>query len=689
MRSSSAMYTIARSRLTTFAVLISTSALALTSSGCNTGDSGPPVTALYVVPSSLDALQEESFFDHPWPSDLRLEAGAPRLRGFYNPRGLPIIQTYIDAMDGKLDGFSPAAAGFLRFDGPIDDTTLPATPTAALAEDASVQLIDVDPASPERGKRSRISLQWREDEGVYLRANTLSFMPTVGFPLRPHTRYAFVVTDKVRGKQGGELLPSADLLASVGRVQATTAAMAEAHKAMAPTIDALADAGIDKYRIAHLAVFTTADPVRELFSVRDHLRKSFPAPTVFGEQWRVKPPSATFTEYIGAYGPSPNYQEGKLPFQKAGDGGQFKIVGGEPQVVDTFSPRFSLTVPKEAACPMPTAGYPVVLYAHGTGGDYESYVRDGTAEALAEHCIAGMGTDQIFHGTRPGAPPDGDESTIQLLFFNFENPVAARTNGRQSAIDEVQRARLFTESHLSVPASISVTSREVRFDPSRVMFFGHSQGGLNGPLYLAADDSSRGGVLSGSGALITIGLLEKTKPEPSVSALVKTLFLGLSNDEAAEANEFHPIISLAQMIVDVVDPIHYGRSITAEPRQGFTPKSVYMTEGINPDGTGDNYAPPHGIEAHALAIGLPLQIPFERVISELSWGGAGEAKIPRSGLSGNLARGTASGVLAQWSVPADAGDGHFVVFRVPQARAQAAQFLRNLADDTRGRVPFP
>jgi hypothetical protein len=299
-----------------------------------------------------------------------------------------------------------------------------------------------------------------------------------------------------------------------------------------------------------------------------------------------------------------------------------------------------------------------------------------------------MGVDQIFHGTRPGAPIGGESNTVELLFFNFENPIAARTNGRQSAIDEVQRARLFTERHATIPASISVTRHEIRFDASRLTFFGHSQGGLNGPLYLAADDSARGGVLSGSGALITVGLLEKTKPTPSVSALVKTIFLGLRGEEEAEADEFHPIISLAQTIVDVVDPIHYGRHIVTAPREGFAPKSVYMTEGINPDGTGDSFAPPHGIEAHALAIGLPLQVPFQRAITEMQWGGIGEVVIPESGLSGNLASGAASGVIGQWAVPPDE-DGHFVIFDVPEAKAQAAQFLRNLADNARGRVPSP
>jgi hypothetical protein len=113
-----------------------------------------------------------------------------------------------------------------------------------------------------------------------------------------------------------------------------------------------------------------------------------------------------------------------------------------------------------------------------------------------------------------------------------------------------------------------------------------------------------------------------------------------------------------------------------------------MTEGINPDGTGDNFAPPHGIEAHALSLGLPLQLPGEHAIVEEAWGAAPPVMVPAGGLSGNLAGGAASGVLAQWAVPAG-HDGHFVVETVPAARTQAAQFCRNLADDPKGKVPAP
>src|SRR5262249_57199191 len=110
-------------------------------------------------------------------------------------------------------------------------------------------------------------------------------------------------------------------------------------------------------------------------------------------------------------------------------------------------------------------------------------------------CLATMGVDQIFPGMPPGSPELTGKGTVEIVFFNCQNIEAARTNVRQSALDEVQRARLFTESAMTVPAAISVTGSEIRFDARRLLFFGHSQGGLNGALYLATDKSALGGVL--------------------------------------------------------------------------------------------------------------------------------------------------------------------------------------------------
>jgi hypothetical protein len=390
-------------------------------------------------------------------------------------------------------------------------------------------------------------------------------------------------------------------------------------------------------------------------------------------------------EYVGKYGPSPNYQKGLLPFVSPRDGGEFNFVGGAPAVVDTFDSRFSLTIPTSDKCPIPTNGYPIALYAHGTGGNFRSYARDGTAGSLAARCIASMGVDQIFHGKRPGAPPPDDDNAVALRFFNVDNVLAARTSNRQSALDEVQRARLFTETHIQIPEKISVWGKTVSFDPSRVMFFGHSQGGLNGPLFLAADDQALGGVLSGSGAIMSITLTQKTQPAPSVADIVKSIMLGLRTEEFGEVDMFHPALSFAQMLVDVTDPIHYARHVIKEPRAGMKPKSIYMTVGIDEFGHGDSYSPPQGIEMHAVAMGLPLISNSQQIgIPEMLWtGGPGIIHLPDSpqampmGIKNNLANMQATGGLAQWA-PAEGSDGHFVVFDIAGARKQADLFINTL-----------
>jgi hypothetical protein len=112
-----------------------------------------------------------------------------------------------------------------------------------------------------------------------------------------------------------------------------------------------------------------------------------------------------------------------------------------------------------------------------------------------------------------------------------------------------------------------------------------------------------------------------------------------------------------------------------------------MTEGVNEDGSGDSYAPPHGIEVQAVSAGLPLQNPVIHPIVEMVDTDLQPITIPSDGLSGNLAGGKGSGVLAQWHPGTH--DGHFVLYYAPGAMDQATGFLRQLMDDPNGRVPAP
>ncbi|MCI4370871.1 MAG: hypothetical protein L3J81_06045, partial [Thermoplasmata archaeon] len=373
---------------------------------------------------------------------------------------------------------------------------------------------------------------WRQAVGDYWDPDTLVVGPALGYPLLPATKYAIVVTTGVKATSGAPIGPSPDLSAVLG-LTPTNATNAPVQALFVPALADLAALGIPASAIAHFTSFTTNDPAAELFSVADGVPTDIPAPTILTDtdagitdagsgssfQWNpadVEP--GIYDVYSGWYGPAPNYQQGVAPYTASGGNFVFDP-SGHAVVQNTFPMRFTLVVPNQAPCPMPTNGYPILMYAHGTGGDYRSVIVEGgsVGDAMARQCVASIGTDDIFHGARPGAPPLGDpgaEGIEEAAFYNFANPNAMRTNTRQSAIDVVQEARLFTETKLTVPASIAVTKAPITFDPTKVLFMGHSQGSLNGPLYFAADSSARGGVLSGAASGVPITLLDKTSPSP-------------------------------------------------------------------------------------------------------------------------------------------------------------------------------
>ncbi len=624
---------------------------------------GPPV-ARFVVPATPAELDGDAWFNHPWPSDFRKDGSAIRLDGWPDPRKSPLLGRYRSQLKGKIDGFSPAAAGYFSFEGPLDEASLPASARASLDAGSSVQIIELD-----TGKRYPLVWKFRAPVGdYYLTTNTLSWAPAHGHPLKPATRYATVVTTSAKGP-AGNAAPNAqlkELLDGKGSLAA----------AWGPAIDAVVKAGVARDKIAHLTVFTTYNPVAETIAVAEDVRQ-LPAPKVKTLTLEMES-TAEKDRYDGVYEGSPDYQRGTPPFLS--EGGDFVFEGGKPVKQRDFALRFKLVVPNGTKCPMPIAGYPIVLYAHGTTGDWTSFISEGTADALVAKCIASMGVDQIFHGTRPGAPALDDpnaDSKISLLFFNLENALAARTNGRQSAIDEVARARLVATGGLNIPAEISATKSPILFDPKRIAFLGHSQGGLNGPLFMAVDDTARGGVLSGAGSAISYSLLLKVKPDPSIAGLVKA-FLNVSADNADELGPLHPAMSLVQTVVDPTDPLHYYGALARAPFPGRTPKSVLMTEGVASDGSGDNYAPPRTIEAGAVAGGFPLIEPVVLDIPELTQlDGIPPVKAP---IKGNAAMGKATVGIAQFT-PAKGSDGHFVMQRVPRARAMTTLFLSSLVTD--------
>jgi hypothetical protein len=213
--------------------------------------------------------------DAPFPTDAVKDGDRiGTLRGLEGmaTRKLDLVASHV----GALDGFGLRPLVELFADGPID--TVPAT-TGVLEDggEASTELaglVDIDPASPERGRV--IAMDWRYDAD----RQVLQGSPRSGQVLREGTRYAAYATTALTS--GGEALRevSRDGL-DAARWQATAQALddlatmdlvvASSDRASSSTIAGVAQP------IAGIAVFTTQHGSAPLVAARTQIA-SLPPP---------------------------------------------------------------------------------------------------------------------------------------------------------------------------------------------------------------------------------------------------------------------------------------------------------------------------------------------------------------------------------------------------------------------------
>jgi hypothetical protein len=613
------------------------------------------VTAYFAVPGSTTG---DDFYALPFPNNLwRKDDGSLDLSQF--PTNSVIATSVRDITARELDGFGLNAAMFARFSGPLDQASLP-TPAESMEMGASVYVVDVDPASPDRGTRVPVIATFRPDRSQTIGPNRLSVRPYPGFPLADGTTYALVITHRVSSADGGAVLATTDWAEVLGTGSAP-AAIERARTVYAPLLAWLDEpGGDDRDDVVSAAVFTTQNATKFGAALRKGV---FGTPAPVARDIMTTQMGSAFTVFIGNYD-APNFQSGDAPYISAG--GEIFIGADGAATVQRMEPmRFAVSVPDVT---IPANGLPICIYQHGTTGDWASFIMDGTAERLAAEGIAVISTDQVLHGPRN---PDTDPS---LAFFNFNNPVAARDNPLQGAADAWSQMRLALG--LSFDDGTG-RGRTVTFDPDRVFFFGHSQGGLTGPAFVAFEPLVKGAVLSGTGGVFYLSLLNKTEPV-SFRDLIQTLI----RDEPVD--EDNPTLALAQMAVERSDTINYAQFMARRPWSGedgkpLPPRNIFHTEGFT-----DHYTPIPAIEAFATSLGGDLvMLPDAKQLEGLTLRGR---TIKATPLTNNLNGATV--VTAQYK-QLGANDGHFVVFDIGAARTQTSKFLGTLAATGQATVVSP
>lgn len=577
------------------------------------------------------------FYRLPFPNDLRVIGGKIDLSKHPSPGvifGYDASELFFDPITRDADGFSLIAPIFFRF------SDLPSFDSLAIVDPArSVELINIDPDSPSFGREIEADVSFRTGRGRFICENTLSVAPTPGHALEPRTTYAVLLRGTITSSRSGTF-------AGIDR-DLDDLLKEEQPDANAPLRNFVELREIDN--LVGATVFTTGDPGAIMPLIRAAVRApDAPAPQITElvdcEHQTPHAPCECAEEngshrFAGSVA-LPVLQTGTRPYLQPADGGTIPRHDGAVRVYGMESVCFALMVPTSTAS-MPAAGWPIVLYSHGTGGSYLTSTTTIAGDLTADPTpLVVLTYEAVMHGSRRGSSSQAPE----LLFFNLLNPPAARDNVLQGAAD------LFALTAM-IERQAKIGSTPI--DPTRIMFYGHSQGSVVGVPFLRHESGVYAAVLSGAGADLGLSLVSKTSPL-DIAAVVYAL--------TGARDRFDPIVGLIDLLFGPADAITYARDLV---RGRSTPLHLLMTYGAN-----DTYVPEASQQALITAMDIPFVGSMPEAISGFQW----TASPARATV------GEATAGVAEFVPPDGAYDGHFVATRDPAAKRMIARFLKSAAE---------
>jgi hypothetical protein len=423
-----------------------------------------------------------------------------------------------------LDGFNLQPRLAIPFDGPIDLRTV---------HSKTVFLLSLGSTLPHGG----------DPRGTVIGINQVVWDPATRMLvaesdalLAQHTRYALIVTSRVRDQAGDPIEPTASFRNFREELSGELAFYRD------ELLDALAAAeqmGVHESRIATASVFSTHSATAILEKMRDRLIAEPPAPadfllgpggsrTVFDfadvatvrwqQQTRTNPPGFSPTTLnlglletvpgsVGqlAYGKfsSPNYRDADLIIPQVG------TLTGEPEVQAYNDIYFNLILPSGER---PKEGWPVAIFGHGTPSD-KNVIPLQTASKMAEHGVAVIAINAAGHGFGPlgtlTVNRRGGESVTFLdggrgLDVNSDGFIGSqegcwvggvnliigdRDCKRQTVVDLMALVRT-VERGMDVDGDGAPD-----LDARRVSYFGRSYGGIYGTVLMGVEPGLPTGVL--------------------------------------------------------------------------------------------------------------------------------------------------------------------------------------------------
>ncbi len=575
-------------------------ALAVAGGGCSSDDEAPAKVAKAVpgvsVRFDLGVANGSDFYDFPYPADARLKAdGTPAVAGFPNPEDKAILSSLLK-IAGERPGFPTIPVAYFHFDAAIADQQV----GDVIAADAGskILLVDIDPASPDRGKLFPTIAKLPAPD-IYVPENLLAVASFPGVVLNSSRSYAFVVMRGLGDASGAPLgSPLEFEQVKLGQDPEGAEGLAAQYEPLWETLDAL---GVDPGDVAAATVFTTGDVVKQTYELSQRVLEKY---DVTLDNLEIDPDDGAthdrFCEILGTVD-FPQFQVGTPPFDTEG---LFAFGDdGLPIEQRKETAKIVITLPKQ---PMPAGGYPLVMYFHGSGGvagqvvdrgrvtepGGETTKGEGPAFVLAPHGFATVGSS---HPVSPDRLPGASD----IAYLNFKNLAAMRDTFRQGVIE--QRLYLEALSKLEISPDLvaacdglSLPSGETsyHFATKPILAMGQSMGGMYTNMIGAVEPRIEAVVPTGAGGFWSF-FVEETEVVPNLDKLAGIL---LGSKETLD--HLHPALQILQTGWETVDPMVYTPRLARRHLEGHPARSVY-----EPVGKGDSYFSTKIYDAFSLAYG--------------------------------------------------------------------------------------
>ena len=238
--------------------------------------------------------------------------------------------------------------------------------------------------------------------------------------------------------------------------------------------------------------------------------------------------------------------------------------------------------------PMPAAGYPVVIVQHGLNGSRDYLLT--MANHIASKGWMAVAIDSVTFGARgpdakyrldsvndnakaPGATYAGGDGINDLVqgerggsfdfFGGLKNLLALRDQLRQAALDTVSLVKVLRSN----PDLTPLTSGDAgavapKIDPAHVAYVGDSLGAIEGALAAAIEPHVDAWTLNvGGGGIIS----EAAAHGPVINSNLSLAGAVNFGFGATLYTEAHPVVVLAQTLIEAGDPIAYADRLVTKP----------------------------------------------------------------------------------------------------------------------------